>query len=245
MDAREPTDGAASGRRRVALVTGAGSGIGRAVAIGLAREAFDLALAGRTAAKLEATASCAAGATTLLLAGDVGDAAFAEACVDRCVERFGGLDVLVNAAGIAPLEPIGRTSEDTLRAAFEVNAFGPARLILRAWKTFERQGRGCVVNVSTIGSIDPFPGFFAYAASKAALDSFTRSIAREGAAIGVTAYSVNPGAVETPLLRQLFSERVIPRGRTLSAESVATVVIDCALSRRPGDNGRVIPLPSP
>lgn len=230
----------------IALVTGAGSGIGRETARALAAEGFSLVLVGRTLGKLEATAATLpTGIESLLIAGDLADTDFASDCVDRCAARFGRVDALVNAAGVAPLAPIDRTTEDLLEEVFFANTFGPAALIARAWPIFKRQRSGRIVNVSTIGTIDPFPGFFAYAASKSALDSFTRSIAVEGRAIGVRGFSVNPGAVETPLLRANFSERAVPPERALDPGAVARVVVDCAVGRRDEDNGRVIPLSSP
>ncbi|MDZ4829062.1 MAG: SDR family oxidoreductase [Phycisphaerae bacterium] len=231
--------------KRVALVTGAGSGIGRAIALALGVEGYALAFVGRTRAKLDETAILVHSSDAIVLTGDVANAEFAASCVDACVARFGRIDLLVNAAGVAPLAKIEATNEATLTATFGANTFGPAYLIARAWPIFRSQRIGCVVNVSSIGTTDPFPGFFAYAASKSALDSLTRSIAREGKSIGVTAYCVNPGAVETPLLRQNFSERVLPTSRTLAPEAVAAIAVDCAVGRRPGDNGCAIAMVSP
>jgi 3-oxoacyl-[acyl-carrier protein] reductase len=102
-----------------------------------------------------------------------------------------------------------------------------------------------VVNVSTLGVMDPFPGFFAYAASKAALDSFTRSVAREGRSSGIRSYCVNPGAVETAILRANFSEKVLPREKTLKPEAVAEVIVRCIEGERTDDHGKSIALPSP
>jgi NAD(P)-dependent dehydrogenase (short-subunit alcohol dehydrogenase family) len=231
----------------IALVTGAGSGIGRAIALQLAAHGYSLALVGRTEHRIEETAR-AAGATdgkALLLAGDVGVASFAADCVDRTVERFGGLDVLVNNAGTAAVHPIESVTESILLETFRTNAFAPALLVARAWPTFRRQRRGVVVNISSIASFDPFPGFLAYGGSKAALDSFTRSIAKEGRAIGVTAYGLNPGAVETPLLRSMFPVSALPASKAHDPAAIAAVAVACALGERPGDNGRPIPLPSP
>lgn len=230
--------------RPVAIVTGAGSGIGRCVARQLAEEGFALVLVGRTAAKLEETARGLGENPHLLVAADLAERAEPGRIVADCIDRFGRLDCLVQVAGIAPLAPLAETDDALLAACFEANAFGPARLIRAAWPHFARQRGGRVVNVSTIGTLDPFPGFFAYAASKSALDSFTRSAAREGAAIGVEAWSVNPGAVETPLLRQNFGEAVIPSHRTLSPEAVARVVVDCVMARRSEPSGSIIPMPS-
>jgi NAD(P)-dependent dehydrogenase (short-subunit alcohol dehydrogenase family) len=231
--------------RRVAIVTGAGSGIGRAVAVGLAARGFALGLVGRTRAKLEETAAIASAQDALILACDIADADRAAGAVDRTVERFGRLDALVNNAGIAPLRPIESTDEELLEEVFYANTFGPAFLIARAWPIMAAQRGGRIVQVSTIGTVDPFPGFFVYAASKSAIDSFTRSIAGEGKALGILGFSVNPGAVETPLLRQNFGPDLLPNARTLTAESVAAVVIACAVGERDGDNGRTILLPSP
>jgi meso-butanediol dehydrogenase/(S,S)-butanediol dehydrogenase/diacetyl reductase len=229
----------------VAIVTGAGSGIGRSVATLLHARGFELTLIGRTRSKLEETAALAGATNALRIACDIADSERAAACVDRTLERFGRLDVLVNNAGIAPVVPIGETTEELLEEVFYANTFGPAFLIARAWPVFLAQRGGRVINVSTMGTVDPFAGFFAYAASKSALDSFTRSIANEGAEQGIRAFSVNPGAVETPLLRQNFGESILPRNRTLDASAVAEVIVACACGEWDGENGRCILVPSP
>jgi NAD(P)-dependent dehydrogenase (short-subunit alcohol dehydrogenase family) len=233
----------------VAIVTGAGSGIGRAAALRLAAAGFRLLLVGRTLRKLEASADEIArghpGAAVDLLEADLGDPAAPAGAVARAMARFGRLDAIVNAAGVAPLAPIERTDLSLLESTFATNTFGPALLMAAAWPALRASGGGCIVNVSTIGTTDPFPGFFAYAASKSALDSLTRSAAREGARLGIRAFAVNPGAVETPLLRSNFPEKAIPRERALSPEQVAEVITDCIEGRRPQDLGHCIPLPSP
>jgi NAD(P)-dependent dehydrogenase (short-subunit alcohol dehydrogenase family) len=99
--------------------------------------------------------------------------------------------------------------------------------------------------VSTLGTTDPFPGFFAYAASKSAVDSFARSIRAEGKAIGVKAFAVNPGCVETEILRRNFPEKVIPREKALPPEAVAEVIVACACGDRDADNGNAIVVASP
>jgi NAD(P)-dependent dehydrogenase (short-subunit alcohol dehydrogenase family) len=174
------------------------------------------------------------------MAGDLADSAFAAGVVDRTVAELGGLDVLVNCAGVAPHVPIEGTDEDVLEEAFLNNSFGPAFLIVRAWPHFLRRKAGCVVNVSSLASSDPFQGFFAYAASKAALDSFVRSMHREGARHGIRAFSVNPGAVETPLLRSNFPLKVVPASAALAPEAVAMLIVDCIEGRREADRGRTI-----
>jgi meso-butanediol dehydrogenase/(S,S)-butanediol dehydrogenase/diacetyl reductase len=224
----------------VAIVTGAGSGIGRAVCARLARVPYRIALVGRTAASLEETAGELDGAETLVVPVDLSTATAAAPVVAAVVERWGRVDVLVNNAGCAPREPIDTTTAATLDYAFGVNAFGPAGLIAAVWPIFHRQGSGCLVNVTTMGVLDPFPGLFAYAAAKSALDSMTRSAHNEGAGFGVRAFSVAPGAVETKLLREAFPVNELPEAATLDPDAVAQVVCDCILGRREADRGRTV-----
>lgn len=233
----------------VTVLTGAGSGIGHALALMLAAEGHTLHLVGRTQAKLDRTMSEILSAHPEALVRlhciDICDSDLASGVVDSAIATDGGVDCLVNCAGIAPLVPIERTDESVLEHAFMTNAFGPAFLIARCWPHFTARRAGCIVNISSMASLDPFPGFFAYAASKAALDSFTRSCHTEGARRGIRAFCVNPGAVETPLLRSNFPEKVLPHAKTLSPEAVAQVAFDCIAGRREADRGKVIALPSP
>jgi NAD(P)-dependent dehydrogenase (short-subunit alcohol dehydrogenase family) len=233
----------------VTILTGAGSGIGHALALMLAERGHTLHLVGRTASKLAHTESeilaAHPGAKVRTHCIDLCDSDLAHGVVDSAIAADGGIDCLVNCAGIAPLAPIDRTDESVLEHAFMTNTFAPAFLIARCWPHFAERRAGCIVNISSMASIDPFPGFFAYAASKAALDSLTRSCHTEGARRGIRAFCINPGAVETPLLRSNFPERVLPHAKTLAPESVARVALDCIEGRRDEDRGRPIPLPSP
>ncbi len=226
---------------KTALVTGAGSGIGRATARLLVSRGYRVALVGRREAALrQAAKECGEG--SLVIAADVGDAAAARGAVRRAFGELGRLDVLVNNAGVAHLKAIDETTPEILEETYRVNALGPANMIAEAWPVFARQRSGCVVNVSTIGTVDPFPGFFAYAASKAAVNLMARSCANEGGAIGVRAFAVAPGAVETPMLRAHFSEGVFPRDACLSPEDAARVILECIEGKRDAENGGVIVL---
>jgi NAD(P)-dependent dehydrogenase (short-subunit alcohol dehydrogenase family) len=232
--------------RPVAIVTGAGSGIGRATSLALAKEGYDVALVARGAESLEETARLvqeaapAPGARTLVIPADVGDRAAIRAAVNHAGEQLGRLDVLVNNAGLATAVPVGKTDEDTLLRSFDVNAIGPAVAIMAAWPFFERGKSGCIVNISTMGTADPFPGFFAYAASKASVNLMARSCAKEGASIGVRAFAVAPGAVETPMLRSLFDPKKVPPAACLSPDDVAGVILACIKGTRNQDNGKTI-----
>jgi NAD(P)-dependent dehydrogenase (short-subunit alcohol dehydrogenase family) len=225
----------------VALITGAGSGIGRATACLLGTHGYRVVLAGRREAPLQETArGLPTAATPRVKVADVGDPRQARALVDHTVHEFGRLDVLVNNAGEASLHAIGETTTDILDRSYRVNALGPANAIAAAWPVFARQNSGCIVNVSTIGTLDPFPGFFAYASAKAAMNVMVRSCATEGRAIGVRAFAVAPGAVETAMLRANFDEKRVPSASCLAPDDVARVILECVTGARDAENGRVI-----
>lgn len=230
----------------VACITGAGSGIGRAVARRLGDLGYALALVGRREEPLRETAALLpASAPNLILSADVSDTRAIGAAIDRTVEHFGRLDALVNNAGAAPLAPIDRTTPELLEECFRVNTLGPAAAIARAWPTFKAQRAGCIVNVSSMATADPFPGFFAYAAAKAGVNLMARSCAKEGKAFNIRAFAVAPGAVDTPMLRANFNEKTIPPSRCLSPDDVATVIVECIRGDRNACNGDTIFVPSP
>ena len=105
---------------------------------------------------------------------------------------------------------------------------------------FLTQHGGCVVNVSSVSTVDPFPGLSIYAATKAALESLTRSIAIEGRDHGIRAFSLVLGAIETDMLRSIVTEAQYPRSQTLEPQDVAVVVMDCVTGRLDSQSGGVI-----
>lgn len=239
-------------RHPVALITGAGSGIGRAVARRLSEEGYAVALVGRRAGPLKETG---AGLKTpwAAIAADVADPKDAAGIVDRTVERFGRLDVLINNAGYGPPAAIADTTAEMVRAVFDVNAVGPAITIARAWPVMEKSaragGRCVVVNVSSMATIDPFPTLYAYAAAKAAVNLMARSCHNAGRAIegggSIRAFAVAPGAVETEMLRGIVSRDEFPTEKTLAPEAVAEVIAACVRGDRDDQSGEVIVVPSP
>jgi NAD(P)-dependent dehydrogenase (short-subunit alcohol dehydrogenase family) len=223
----------------VSVVTGAGSGIGRATALKLGGLGHRLVLAGRRGGPLDETGQLLEG-EWVAVPTDVGNSGQAAALIDRAVERFGRLDNLVNNAGQAPNVPISETDAGLLEEVFRVNALGTGYAILAAWPVFRRQGSGCVVNVSTLGTTDPFPGFFAYAASKAAVEAMVKSCVNEKGEADIRAFAVAPGAVETAMLRAIAPESVLPRDKCLRPEEVADVIARCITGERDEMNGQVI-----
>ena len=147
--------------------------------------------------------------------------------VDELIAHFGRVDVLVNNAGFAAQVPIEETTEELMRTALDTNLLGPMCLISSLWSHFLELGGGCVVNISSLASSDPFPGFLAYAASKSGLDSLTRSILAERPDPSIRAFTINLAAVETPMLRSMFDHEVVPPEACLQPEEVARFVVEC------------------
>ncbi len=216
----------------VAIVTGAGSGIGREISLVLAEQGFCLVLAGRRATCLKQTAALVS-VPRLVIPTDVGDCAQVSQMVVRTLQYFGRIDLLVNNAGTIFDGDISKHTPEAILETFQVNAIGAAYAIHAVWPTFVEQHSGCIVNISSSASLPRAGGQpFAYAASKAALDQMTRCCALEGKAVGVRAFCVNPGYVDTPMLQSLVaSGRAQPRYK-LSPQEVAQVVVDCVLGRR-------------
>ncbi len=225
---------------RVAVVTGAGSGIGRATARMLESGGWRVVLVGRRKPALDQATAGMSPARVLTVVGDMSVPGDIERVLDEAIRWGGRIDLLVNNAGTGEVLAIDQTDWAALRRMFDLNALGVAYLIHKVWPVFAKQQAGCIVNVSSYAALDPFDGFFAYGATKAATNLLAFSAAKEGAAIGVRAFSVAPGAVETPLLRSAFDESVVPRELCLSPDDVARVIVDCAEGKRIQDNGKTI-----
>ena len=178
-----------------ALVTGGSSGIGLAIARMLRDEGYALTLAAR---KLERLEAAAAELDAVPIAVDVRDEeACAELVADH-LERHGGLDVLVNCAGVGIAGRIGDMSAKHFDLQQSVNLRG-AFLVTREALPALREARGYVVNLASIAGTIPTPGLASYGAAKAALIALTRSLAREEAEAGVRATAICPGFVDTPM----------------------------------------------
>ena len=222
---------------KVALVTGASSGIGQAVAVKFATEGAQVALVARNADKLAEVGREVQdkGGQPKIIAADVSQEADIERVVRETAEAFGGIDVLVNAAGIIANGTIENTQLKDWDYMFGLNVRGPFYLIQRALPyLIERKGN--IVNVSSVTGVRAFPNVLAYCASKAALDQFTHCVALEVASKGVRVNAVNPGVVVTQLHRTggmsedsyaQFLERskaTHPLGRVGGADEVAELI---------------------
>lgn len=236
------------GHEPVAIVSGAGSGIGRRTAEVLARRGWRLALGGRRVGPLRETGELLGGAEGrrwIACETDIADPTACETLVHRTREAFGAIDGLVNNAGYAPLAMMGEISSEQIERIFRVNAIGPTQLVRAAWATLARSDSPRVVNVSSVAARDPFPGLGVYGGAKAALNLLAHAWTREGEAIGLRAFSVAPGAVETGMLRSIVSASDLPSEQCLSPDDVAEVIVACLMGERDAIAGRTIYLPGP
>ncbi len=217
---------------QVAMVTGAGRGIGRAIALELASAGADLVLCARTAAQLEEVAGevRALGRQALVAPGDVSKGTDVESVVTGALEHFGRIDILVNNAGITRDSVLIRMKEEAWDEVMEVNLRSAFLCTRAVSKGMLKQRSGRIVNITSVIGLMGNAGQANYAASKAGLVGFTRSVARELASRGVTVNAVAPGYIQTEMTRDLpararewILERV-PMGFLGEPEDVARVV---------------------
>jgi NAD(P)-dependent dehydrogenase (short-subunit alcohol dehydrogenase family) len=237
-----------SDTRPVALITGAGTGIGLATALLLARAGHRIAMVGRRESVLRDAGATLGeeGPDWAALGADVADPAQALALPSRVVSQFGRLDALVNNAGWTPLKPVADHTPEDVAQIFAVNTIGPVLLLIGCLRVMQDGEGGRIVNVSSRASADPFPGLCVYGGAKAALNTLTKGLANElGAQSAVRVFCVAPGAVETPLLRSIIPESALPREACLAPEDVGAVIADCVLGRRDAESGSTIWVNSP
>ncbi len=184
------------------LVTGAGSGIGRATAVALARKGAKLTLTGRREEPLEETAKLVeeAGGEAKVVSGNVTDPAARERGVQAAVESFGGLDVLVNNAGNVRAGRLEDIDIEDIRTQIEVNLLAPVLLTRAALPALRESGDAAIVNVSSGFGLVGMPYYATYAATKAGIAHFGEALRRELFGEGVHVMTIYPGATETPMM---------------------------------------------
>ncbi len=192
---------------QVALVTGAARGIGRAVAVALARAGAAVACVDCADATETVQLAVAAGGRAEAVALDVTDARAAAEAVAGVAQRLGRLDILVNNAGITRDQLLVRMSEEAWRTVLRVNLDGAFNLTQPAAKLMMRQRSGRIISVASVVGLMGNPGQCNYAASKAALVGFTKSLARELGSRNVTVNAIAPGYVETAMTDALGAEQ--------------------------------------
>lgn len=216
---------------RVALVTGAGGGMGREIARMMLARGVRVAAADLAEAPLAETAG-GHGGRAVLLAGDLTADGAAEAAVERTVATFGRIDVLVNNAGYGAIEPFLDASRAVWERIFGINVIALALLTAAAGRRMKAAGRGRIVNVTSPASRMALPLYTAYAASKAAVDAITRSAAVALAPHGVQVNSVAPGMMDTEMQRSTEADIARIEGRTDMPAFLAERTARIPLGRR-------------
>jgi glucose 1-dehydrogenase len=220
-----------------ALVTGASSGIGRATALRLGREGALVAVNHHTEReRADAEAVVAridpAGENAYAVRADVGVEADVVRMVEECRDRFGGLDLLVSNAGIERHAPTLETPLELWEETLRTNLTGAFLCLREAGRLMAEQGHGVIVTISSVHEFIPWPGYAAYAASKAGLKLLTQTVAREWAPLGIRVVAIAPGAIDTPIQGSADddpegrrrAECGIPLGRFGQPEEIAAAV---------------------
>ena len=208
---------------KVALITGAGGGNGRALTQRLSAMGFRLALLGRSLDKLRAAAEAAGQREgALLMTGDLTDPAFLQGVIGRVVKNFGGLDVLVNNAGICFVKDMEKTGYDEFDAMMRTNVYAPYLLCRDAIAPLRRSDCATILNIGSVVSHKGYPTQSAYATAKHALLGMTKALAAEVYRDGIRVHIICPGAVNTDMARTV-SRPDIDMNALIGVEDIADV----------------------
>jgi glucose 1-dehydrogenase len=217
---------------QVALVTGAGSGIGLEVAARLARDGAAVACNGQDRRELAEVVAriVASGGRAIAVVGDVSSDDDVRRVVAEADDALGGLHIVVNNAGLQKETPFLELELADWRAQLAVDLDGAFLVALHACRLMAQRGGGVVINVTSVHEMQPRPGFAAYCAAKAGLGMLTKVMARELASVGIRAVAVAPGAVVTPIQgeqterERRVQEEGIPMGRLGMPEEIAGLI---------------------
>jgi NAD(P)-dependent dehydrogenase (short-subunit alcohol dehydrogenase family) len=221
---------------RVAIITGAGRGVGRATALRFAREGARIVLFSRTPAAVDEVASeiTREGYAVLPITGDVSHEGDVQALFQQVMHDYGRVDILVNCAGIVAVRPFVEMDTATWDRVIGVNLRGTFLCCLEAFRVMAAQHAGVIINLSSLSGVrgvEKFPGLSAYNVSKAGVASLTEILAVEGKPYNIRVCAVSPGAVDTEMLRQAAPH--LKAGMT--ADDLAEILLFLA-----DDSGRML-----
>ena len=237
---------------KVALITGAGSGIGQGISLMFAGEGSDIAVNDIDLAAAEKTAESVRklGRRAIAIKADVAEVAEVEAMVTRTIEELGGVDILVNSAGFSSggtvleeeIENWDRNINVMLRGAYLCSKY--------AGKWMAEHKSGKVINISSIAAVGGIPGMGAYIVAKSGVNALTRVLAMEWSKLGINVNCISPGVIDTPMTQNTIAKRftperlaaTIPLGRMGTAEDIAVAALFLASDDSSYITGVNIPL---
>jgi 3-oxoacyl-[acyl-carrier protein] reductase len=222
-------------RGKVAMVSGASKGIGRAVAAQLATEGAHLSLCARSVPPLQGVAGELEGkhgVSCLACPGDLSRAEDIQGWVRATVDRFGGVDILVNNAGAAQGGPFLSLPDQAWLESWQLKLFGYIRVAREVFPHLQRRGGGRVVNVIGIAGVQPLENYMIGGAANAALLNFTKALADEGAPQGILVTGVNPGPIRTERWDGMVAKWAAAKGVTAAAAE--REILGGVPLRRPG-----------
>ncbi len=195
---------------RTVIVTGGTRGIGLSLAEGFALAGARVVVASRKPDACEQAAEHLRelGGRAIGVPTHLGDLGALDVLVDRTVEEFGGIDVVVNNAANALTQPVGEMTAEALTKSYEVNVRGPVFLVQAALPHLKASSHAAVINMISVGAFNFAPGTAIYSSNKAALMSFTRSMAAEYASAGIRVNAIAPGPVDTDMMRNNPQEAI-------------------------------------
>lgn len=206
----------------VALVTGASRGIGRTIALELAELGYDLALVGRDLASLGETASLISGPRVSLITADLSDPASAKYIVDETVSAFGGIDLLVNCAGVPQKGSFTEVTPEEWDKVFAVNARAPFFICQAAMEPLKKSSKPIVINISSVVGFKGYANQSVYSSSKHALAGFTKVFAKEVQPFGIRVHLISPGGVATEMVKKMRPD--INPSELIDPEEIAEIV---------------------
>lgn len=227
---------------KVCAISGGTSGVGLATALKLVEQGCQVSICGRDADRLKVAElkliEAASAEHVHVVTADMSKADDARRFVAKTIERFSSLDLLMNNAAMAPLAPIDEMDDATIDSCIDLNIRGVYYATRSAWSQMKKQGRGVIINISSQAAIDPFPGFSMYGSTKAWIELFTVALAGEGKEHGIRAYGIRPGAIETPMLRGLFSD--FPADQCVSPEEIADAALALCGDAFASSSGQIV-----
>jgi dehydrogenase/reductase SDR family protein 4 len=221
---------------KVALITGASKGIGEGIALTLASHGVKVVINSRKSEDLEKVAERVrtAGGECLAIAGNTSESTALKSLIEKAVEKYGGLDIVVNNAASNPVfGPVVQTEEWAYDKIMDVNVKAPFELSKLAYPHLKQRGGGSVINISSIAGHTPDPGLGIYSVSKAALNMLTRVMAKEWGPDNIRVNAICPGLIKTKFSQALWQDenilkkfmKMVPMGRMGTVDEIAAMAL--------------------